>query len=148
MNTSEELLAAWLRLTANVRGNRMLRDLSLNEIMILRLVHLEGGETGLTATAINERLKLLKSQTHKVLKGLEDRGMILRRRDSRDARTVRILITKAGIDAYTCEHARIMELVDGVAERLGEEDCRRLTALVDKALDAAQDTKEEIKWFE
>ena len=148
MNRSEELLSAWLRLTANVRGNRMLKELSLNEIMILRLVHLEGGEEGLTATAINERLKLLKSLTHRVLVGLEGKGMVCRRPDAWDGRTVRVVITAAGIAAYTREHPRVMRLVDGVAENLGDEDCRRLSDLVERALDAAEKTKEEMQWFE
>lgn len=148
MDTSEELLTAWLKLTANVRGNRILKELSLNEIMILRLIHQEGGKAGLTATDITQRLKLLKSQTHRVLTELESRGMIVRRRDGKDARTVRITVTDVGVEVYAREHRWIMEIVDGVARRLGPEDCARLTALVFRALEAAEEVKEELKWYE
>lgn len=143
MEISEELLAAWLRLTANVRGNRMLNELSLNEIMILRLLHLEGGGAGLTATILTERMKLLKSQTHKVLLELETKGFIERRRDGRDARTIRIVITGEGTRAYLREHGRVMELVGRVVDALGEEDSQKLVELVDRALSAARVVKED-----
>lgn len=144
MEISEELLSAWLRLTANVRGNRILNELSLNEIMILRLLHLEGGEAGLTATILTDRMKLLKSQTHKVLLDLEGKGYIERRRDGRDARAIRIAITDAGTRAYLREHGGIMELVDRVVDALGEEDSKKLVELVDRALTASRSRGEDL----
>ncbi len=143
MEISEELLSAWLRLTANVRGNRILNELSLNEIMILRLLRLEGGETGLTATILTERMKLLKSQTHKVLLELEGKGYIERRRDGRDARAIRIAITDAGARAYLREHSQIMELVDRIVDTLGEDDSKKLVELVDRALTASRAGRED-----
>lgn len=143
MDASEDLLSAWMELTANVRGNRILRDLSLNEIMILRLLTREGGEEGLTATMMTERLRLLKSQTHKVLKDLEGKGYIQRRRDPRDSRTVRVAVTGEGASAYVREHSRVMELVDRVTASLGPEDVKKLTGLINRAVSAAEAVGEE-----
>lgn len=143
METSEDLLSAWMDLTANIRGNRILSELSLNEIMLLRLLHREGGEDGLTATVMTERLRLLKSQTHKVLKDLEAKGFIFRRRDRRDTRTVRIVITDEGAQVYLREHSRVMELVDKVVDSLGIESAQQLTRLMISAVSAAEAVREE-----
>lgn len=143
METSEDLLSAWMELTANIRGNRILSQLSLNEIMLLRLLYREGGEEGLTATMMTERLRLLKSQTHKVLKDLETKGFIHRRRDRRDTRTVRIVITDEGAQAYIREHNRVMELVDKVVDALGIGNAQQLTKLMISAVSAAEAVREE-----
>ena len=142
METSEALLSAWLELTANIRGNRILRDLSLNEIMVLRHLIREGGEEGMTASALGSRLKLLKSQMHKVLSGLEERGYIGRRRSGGDARYVSVLPTGAGVDAYNSEHGKIMRLMDHVVASLGEENAVTLTKLIREAVSAAETAQE------
>lgn len=139
MDTGEELLSAWLELTVNVRGNRHLKELSLNECMALRAILREGGEDGLTATKVGERLRLLKSQTHNVLKGLEERGLVERRRGERDQRTVRIAATQLGREVYAREHRQVMELIRAVEKDLGAEDSQRLTELIFKAISAAED---------
>lgn len=141
MDTSEELLGAWLELTVNIRGNRILKELSLNESMVLRLLLREEGEVW-TASALGERLKLLKSQTHAVLAGLEERRLIRRLPGTRDKRTVTVAATEEGRRVYEREHAMVMALMDKVAGALGEEKAMELTGLIKKALAAAEAAQE------
>ena len=141
MDTSEELLGVWLELTVNIRGNRILKELSLNESMVLRLLLREEGEVW-TASALGERLKLLKSQTHAVLAGLEGRGLIRRLPGIQDKRTVTVAATQEGRRVYEREHAMVMALMDKVAGALGEEKSLELTELIKKALAAAEAAQE------
>ncbi len=137
MDAGEELLAAWLKLTVSIRGNRILKGLSLNEIMALRAIISEGGPEGLNAKMVGERLRLLKSQTHNVLRTLEDGGLVELKRGERDQRTIYALATPRGREVYSREHGQVMELIRAVEEKLGEDNCRLLTALTNKAIDAA-----------
>ena len=65
MNTQieEELLSAWMSMSLNIRGNRLLTSLSFNEIVVCSFLYrnMKEGEELLTATDLCSQTKLLKS---------------------------------------------------------------------------------------
>ena len=44
--TREELLRAWMSLSAYIRGNRLLRELSMNEMLVCNLLYRRQEESG------------------------------------------------------------------------------------------------------
>lgn len=133
--SQEELLYAWMQMSVCIRGNRILTTLSFNEIMLCGLLYRQetSGGPPLTATDLGEQMKLLKSQVNHILTTLEQGGLVQRARGTEDRRTVHVHLTETGRLRYLKEHALVMELVQQVCDGLGEEDTRRLAALISKA---------------
>ena len=90
--TREELLRAWMSLSAYIRGNRLLRELSMNEMLVCNLLYRRQEEGGppVTATELCARTQLLKSQVNHILTAMESRGLIERARSQADRRVVSI----------------------------------------------------------
>lgn len=123
---NEELLTAWLKTCAAIRNDRIVADtvLSFNEIHICNLLYRAraAGKVFLTATDLCQSTGLLKSQMNKVLTGLEKRGMIIRERSNEDKRKICICLNEENISVYEKEHQRILDFVDLLIGKLGEED--------------------------
>lgn len=120
-NLSEELLSAWLTLSAAVRNERLVQTMTFREIFICNILYQEEsfGNKSVTATDIVSRTGMLKSQANKVLGSLEDRKLICRTRCDTDKRKVHIQITEAGSHIYLTEHQRILKLLSQLVHKMG-----------------------------
>lgn len=135
----EALLDAWMAMTAWIRGNRLLKTFSLNEMLILSALcrREEAGGPMLTATELCGATRLLKSQVNRILTSLEDRGLLERLRSREDRRMVYLRLRGDAPSLYRQEHAHVLEILDNVCGALGEEGTRQLTALLSRATAAA-----------
>ena len=130
----EDLLYAWMEMSVFIRGNRILADLSFNEVMICGMLYRQQeANTPLTATELGERTNLLKSQINHILTNMEQRGLIERTRSTTDKRVVYVQLSSEGRAVYTQEHTRVMEILDAVYREFGSEKTRELTAMLKKA---------------
>ena len=103
----EDLLYAWMEMSVFIRGNRILADLSFNEVMICGMLSRRQADAPLTATELGERTNLLKSQINHILTAMEQRGLV--------------------------ERTRVMEILKAVYGEFGSEKTRELTAMLKKA---------------
>ena len=128
----EELLSAWMSMSLNIRGNRLLSGLSFNEIVVCSFLYrnIQMQDELLTATDLCNQTKLLKSQLNRVLNEMEKKGLIIRIRSAEDKRKVYLKLSEEKISVYLEEHERVMEIVHGVCESLGEEKVRTFTELI------------------
>ena len=131
----EELLYAWMQMSVCIRGNRILSDLSFNEVMLCGtlLRRTEIGSPPATATELCEEMRLLKSQINHILTTLEKKGLLERIRSEADKRVIHVYLTEKGRQCYQQEHQRVMELMEQVCLQLGEDDARQLSALITRA---------------
>ena len=131
----EELLQAWMQMSVCIRGNRILSDLSFNEIMLCGMLYRQesAGLPSLSATELGEKMRLLKSQMNHILTSLEKTGLVERARGTADKRVIHVHLTDLGREVYEREHARVMEIMSLLYADLGEEDTRRLTTLISRA---------------
>lgn len=120
-DSCEELLTAWLKLSAVVRNERMVKYLSFREVFILNILTHAEADSFITATDIIEKTGMLKSQVNKVLTDLEEIGYITRAKDSVDKRRIRLQITQKGTEIYQKEHEGILNILNKVCSKLGEE---------------------------
>lgn len=102
---------------------RVYPDLSLREMHVIEAVcrAVDAGRDN-RATAIAEALRVTAGTLTTAVTQLEKKGCLLRQRDSRDKRVVRLLPTDRGraVDAY---HARFHhELVESLLSHLSEEE--------------------------
>lgn len=132
----EQLLDAWLSLSSVVSNNRLVDSLSFNEAFVLNLLYkqyLGQTERKLTATDLCRRTHILKSQMNGILKSLEKKQMIFRRRSQMDRRQVEVEINPAKLDEFIRCHENSLMLVERLLDRLtlqeGEEAIQVLNRL-------------------
>lgn len=132
----EGLLMAWLRMSMNIRGNRILDKLSFNEIVVCSVLYtrMQEGLEPLTATHLCNHMKLLKSQLNKVLNSMEQKKLIERVRSDKDKRMVYIMLCKENLHIYLEEHQKVMHIVHEICSRLGEEKTMQLSVLMQEAV--------------
>mgnify|MGYP002707235311 CR=1 FL=1 len=128
----ENLLQAWVEMSVCIRGNRMLSQVSFNEIVICGILYRNAlwKEAPLTATDLCERMKLLKSQINRLTTAMEEKGLICKRRSMEDKRKIYLELQEKGRGLYEQEHKRVMKILDAVTEALGEDGVEQLTGLV------------------
>lgn len=128
----EALLAAWIDMSMNIRGNRLLSRLSFNEIVVCSILYRSrnDGDGMLTATDLCNRTKLLKSQLNKVLNEMEKKGLIERIRSVEDKRKIFLKMREENLSVYLEEHEKVMNIVHRISLSMGEGKVQTLTSLI------------------
>lgn len=134
----EALLEAWMSMTAVIRGNRLLKGLSMNEMLVCNVLYRQRQTGGgpVTATELCRRTRLLKSQINHILTGMEHRDLIRRVRSETDRRSIHIQLREEALPLYETEHGSVMSIVEAVYAQLGPEGIRQLTDLLTQATGA------------
>ena len=127
----EDLLNAWLKMSVCIKGNRILNELSFNEITILNA--LNGGD--LTFKMILEKTKMLKSQLNRVLNALINKKMVISYANSNDKRSVIYSLNNQKRKVYDDEHKRVLMIMNSIKNTLGEEETKRLALDIERATD-------------
>lgn len=126
---NENLLHAWLRVSTSIVNSRIVSELSYNETLVCNALYrntLEQGNNLLTATDLCGMTNMLKSQMNRTLNLLEVKGLITRQRSTEDKRQVFVMFNTEKAEAYEAQHARILKLLDGIIEELGEEKAEEI----------------------
>ena len=126
---SEELIIAWLRLSAMMEKRTLVSGLSFNEAMVCNLIH----RGCCTAGALCEQTKILKSQMNTILSSLEKRGIITRTPSPTDRRKVEIRFLDEGYALYRRSHEHTIALLDRLVEEVGEADMRAVIPVLQRA---------------
>lgn len=139
LKVEEDLVNSWINITMLLRENRILNDLSYNEMVVCRI--LENNEDPMTASDLVEEMKLYKSQINVIITGLERKKIIKRAEDPNDKRRMLLKLTEKS--RYTSDHKNILEITDTLVEQMGEEKTKELTSLLEEATEIIKE-KEEI----
>lgn len=120
----EELLGAWLALSAVLRNERFMDTLSYNEAFLCGLLERQRvacpAQPCLPIRELCSSTRMLKSQLNKVITDLEEKGLVCRRRLAGDRRLVYVELTAQGQALYAREHAHILGIVEQVITQMGE----------------------------
>jgi DNA-binding MarR family transcriptional regulator len=100
----------WAKLARAYAGEAERRGIPLSYVFVL--LHTE--RLGTPSTRLGPKMGMESTSLSRTLKGMEAMGLIERRKDAVNRRTVRVFLTPAGVDAR--REAR--DLVVGVNERL------------------------------
>lgn len=119
----EELLDAWMGMAMGIRGNRILKNLSFNEMVVCRILYqAERENREVTATDICARSRLLKSQVNKLLNDMENNCIIERHRDQNDKRRILITLSEKNRGVYLEEHDHVMEILKKISRQFDREE--------------------------
>lgn len=102
----------------------------------------EGGLVGVTTTELVEELEVTPSAVSRMLRGIEDRGLIRREASKTDRRVAYLMVTEAGNALLDQEMARRDIMIERVLRRMGEQDARRFIELFTRLY---QIVKEELE---
>ena len=149
----EELLEVWLRLTSVIDNQRLAASqaaagqyaLSFNEAMICGLLA-KAQESGgcLTASDLCRRTRILKSQMNSILRSLEGKELISRRKSQQDGRQVELQLLPEGEALYQESHRRSVALTGRLTDRLGEKEAQDLLTLLRRTVDIFDDQQQEV----
>ncbi|MCI8676113.1 MarR family transcriptional regulator [Olsenella sp. KGMB02461] len=141
----ERMLAAWLRVTASVAQVQQFQELRYNEAVICNILmknEVENPGHKLTATDLCNESHMLKSQMNRTLSSMEAKGIIKRERSDVDRRRV-FTTLRPGSNIYERQHAKILDIVGAVAERVGEDDADKIVAMLNAISEAAEQVARE-----
>ena len=68
----EEMLRSYINMSSIIKENRLLNDLSFNEIMVMNLIV----EEEMPFKVLQKRLNILKSQLNRIINDLKTKGLI------------------------------------------------------------------------
>lgn len=140
MQLNEALLGAWLRLSTSINNSRVVSEMSYNESLICNILYrntTECPEQPLTATDLCRESRILKSQMNRILTQLEKKNLITRERSPEDKRKVFVRLTSEQSNTYLKQHEQILNLLDAIIEKLGEEQAKEIIRSLNEISDVA-----------
>ena len=150
----EELLSVWLRLTSVIDNQRLAvsrpgqggeAPLPFNEAMVCGLLVRAREEGGcLTASDLCRETRILKSQMNAILRSLERKGILSRRRSEGDRRRIELELLPEGMARYQEGHQRIQRLASRLISEMGEEKILTLLPLLRQAADSFDAMQQEV----
>jgi DNA-binding MarR family transcriptional regulator len=120
---------------------RELEQLTGAPITLHRALVCIGNEPGLPASRLAQQLGMQRPAVSQVLKNLESRGWIQRRRDDGDQRTVHIQCTPAGRQILQATAGRAVFTLQRAVRNLPDDELRKLTSGVEKLLEELPDPR-------
>lgn len=139
---NEVLLGAWLRLSTSINNSRLVSDMTYRESLVCNILyrnHILCPDRLLTATDLCKETKVLKSQMNRTINQLEAKNIVTRQRSHLDKRKVYIRPNMDQSSAYHKQHEKILELLDNVMKRLGEQGTEDAICLLNTISDIAED---------
>ena len=117
MEQNLELLDAWMNMTANIKVNRLLHDMSLNEMFICSYIYRFGKAS---FKQLIEKTNLLKSQMNRQINDLIEKGFVIKNTDDKDKRKIILEMTEKGKEVYLKEHEKVVALISKISDELGK----------------------------
>ena len=140
--SSDDVLNAWLRLTTTISNVRMAGELPYNELLICGILYRNqksSAPESLTATDLCGETRMLKSQMNRTLNSMEKKGLIFRTRSAQDRRQVYITFNMEQAGVYEKEHARILNCVEELLDRVGRQRAGEIIQLFTLISDMADE---------
>ena len=134
----EIMLKAWINMSVNTRENRLLNELSFNEMLVLNMIQ----DKECSFKELVNELNILKSQLNRVIQNLVQKKLIIAYTPENDKRS---LMIKKGdnTELYKQEHARMIEIMRKIRKQKGEEDTLKLIYLLNQVASLVKEENEK-----
>lgn len=134
----EIMLKAWINMSVNTRENRLLNELSFNEMLVLNMIQ----DKECSFKELVNELNILKSQLNRVIQNLVQKKLIIAYTPENDKRS---LMIKKGdnTELYKQEHARMIEIMKKIRKQIGEEDTLKLIYLLNQVASLVKEENEK-----
>ncbi|MFC6861054.1 MarR family winged helix-turn-helix transcriptional regulator [Zunongwangia atlantica] len=81
-------------------------------------------EKGTPSTSLGPKMGMEATSLSRILKAMEDKGLIVRKRNPEDGRSVLIYLTKYGLEMRNFSKGVVLRFDDAVKENVSEEDLK------------------------
>lgn len=135
----EDIITAWVRLTAIFKNTRLTKGMIYNEAVIMLLVnrrYMEDGKGLVSFKEIVSETKMLKSLVNRTIDSLVQKNLLERCDGQTDRRTTYVRPVKENLHKYLEVHERTLELVHSLLDIIGEEDAEAFVRISDKLVSA------------
>ena len=134
----EIMLKAWINMSVNTRENRLLNELSFNEMLVLNMIQ----DKECSFKELVNELNILKSQLNRVIQNLVQKKLIIAYTPENDKRS---LMVKKGdnTELYKQEHERMIEIMRKIRKQIGEEDTLKLIYLLNQVASLVKEENEK-----
>ena len=135
---NERILDAWIDLTTVINNERLVSEMPLNESLICRILY-QNKENDITATDLCSLTKMQKSQMNRTLMNMEKKNWIIRQRSDKDKRQILIALNEEKMRAYQEQHEHILNIVNKLIERIGQENTQKTVELLNLIVQIARE---------
>ncbi len=131
----EQVLEAWVGMTATIKNNRMTAGLTYNEAIVLMYMYGAYRKDGVGEMPVKDlvaKTRMLKSLVNRTVDGLEEQGFVTKSKGAKDARTVVVRLEPARLRDFMEVHENSLKIVDTIIEIIGEEDATTFVRIYEK----------------
>ncbi len=136
---AEQLLGAWVKLTAMVKNSRITKGLAYNEAIVMLLLYNRYQEDGvglISMKDITTETKMLKSLVNRTVNALEEKGLLERCTAEGDKRMTYVRCIKERLDPFLLVHNSSLHLAEDMIEIIGEADAKAIFRITQKIEEA------------
>ncbi|OLS01924.1 MarR family winged helix-turn-helix transcriptional regulator [Tissierella creatinophila] len=121
-------------------------DLNMTELIIMKGVAENSSFTdnNISTSEIQSKLHITKSAISQAINSLEKKGYIERKIDTADRRKIIVTLTQTGENSLNEIKEFVNQILEEAISRLGSENTKQLTVLLNQASDTFEDLKSEI----
>lgn len=134
---AEQILNTFDRIDTEILLDRLKLSLKGENLLLMILSDLGGSGT---PGKIIERLDFTGARLSAIIKSLESKGLVERRKHSSDKRSTIVALTDEGKEHYISLRAEIISNALTIIEQLGEDDVREFLRIVSKLADISNNT--------
>lgn len=141
----EDLVYAWVRLTAVLKNTRITQGMIYNEAIVMLVTYQryrKDGEGLVSFKDIVAETKMLKSLAHRTIESLEKKGL-LERCGGKDRRMTFVRPVKDRLGDFLEVHNRSLELAGSIRDLIGLDDAQAFVRFSEKIIAADPLTQEE-----
>lgn len=125
-----QIMQKFQKSTANLKN---IIDMPRSEFMMLKLIKTNTKDNdGVTVSMISELLEISKPAVSQMINVLEEKGLVDRVTTKKDRRVVYVKLTDAGVQSLKKAMESYMSNINGIFEKMGEEDTAEFLRLLEK----------------
>ena len=118
MQYSEFLFQLFLNLKASYQKNLNIPNISFQQALALAIID----ESGMKMSRLTKILGIDNSTTTRLIDGLEKKGLVKRRRDDFDSRSLKVFLTNSGEKIYTSIELQLEKISYEIEKQLNEKN--------------------------
>ena len=132
---SEELINAWVKLSAIVKNSRITKGLMYNEAIVMLILYeryQKDGKGVISIKEITKETRMLKSLVNRTINSLEEKGFLERCPGEGDGRMVFVRPLNQKLDSFLEVHTASVNMTDKIIGIIGNEDADAFVRIASK----------------
>tara|TARA_Y100001978_G_C23550973_1_gene364473 strand:+ start:306 stop:725 length:420 start_codon:yes stop_codon:yes gene_type:complete len=122
MQYSEFLFQLFFNLKALYQKNLNIPNISFQQALALAIID----KSGLKMSRLTKMLGIDNSTTTRLIDGLEKKGLVKRRRDDFDSRSLKVFLTNSGEKIYTSIELQLEKISYEIEKQLNEKNKEKI----------------------